>query len=102
MESAITLLDLTEKQAIVLKFLSKGLTNKEIGNCMSLAENSVKSHITSLNKLLNTRNRLQLLNWYYANSFKIDIVPEHSNFSPVPEKKAIIPCDVILPIKQDT
>lgn len=103
--SALSLLDLTEKQMIVLNLLSKGLTNKEIGNQMYITENSVKSHITSLNKLLNTKSRLQLLNWYYANSYKIDIVPVHSesnDLTHVPEKKAIIPCDIMLPKQQDT
>lgn len=43
----------------VLQLLSKGLTNKEIGSALNIAENTVKNHIKSILEKLHLANRVQ-------------------------------------------
>jgi len=43
----------------VLQLLSQGLTNKEIGNELNIAENTVKNHIRSILEKLHLANRVQ-------------------------------------------
>lgn len=50
---------LTERQLEVLRLLSEGLANKEIGRKLGLSDKTVKAHITSIFKVLNVVNRTQ-------------------------------------------
>lgn len=50
---------LTERQLDVLRLLSKGLSNKEIGRDLGLSEKTVKAHVTAIFKTLNVVNRTQ-------------------------------------------
>lgn len=50
---------LTTRQLEVLKLLSRGLSNKEIGNTLDLSEKTVKVHITSIFRSLHVINRTQ-------------------------------------------
>ncbi len=50
---------LTERQLEVLRQLSAGLSNKEIGRELGLSDKTVKAHITSIFKTLNVVNRTQ-------------------------------------------
>ncbi|RKP47626.1 response regulator [Trinickia fusca] len=53
---------LTERQLEVLHWVCEGLSNKEIGRKLNLAEKTVKVHITMIFKLLNVVNRTQAAN----------------------------------------
>lgn len=50
---------LTERQLEVLRLLSEGLSNKEIGRGLGLSDKTVKAHITTIFKTLNVVNRTQ-------------------------------------------
>lgn len=50
---------LTTRQLEVLKLLSRGLSNKEIGNTLDLSEKTVKVHITGIFRSLHVINRTQ-------------------------------------------
>lgn len=50
---------LTERQLEVLRRLSDGLSNKEIGRELGLSDKTVKAHITTVFKALNVVNRTQ-------------------------------------------
>ena len=50
---------LTERQTMVLRQLARGLTNKEIARVLSIAEPTVKIHVSSLMRALGVRNRTE-------------------------------------------
>lgn len=50
---------LTERQLEVLRLLSDGLSNKEIGRALGLSDKTVKVHITTIFKTLSVVNRTQ-------------------------------------------
>jgi DNA-binding NarL/FixJ family response regulator len=50
---------LTEQQLRILALLAEGLTNKEIGNRLYLAEKTVKNHITRILAKLGVQRRTQ-------------------------------------------
>jgi DNA-binding NarL/FixJ family response regulator len=51
--------DLTEREKEVLQLLAAGLTNKEIGNRLDIAENTVKNHLKNILAKLHLQNRVQ-------------------------------------------
>lgn len=50
---------LTQREAGVLELLSQGLTNREIGERLHLAEKTVKHHMTSILQKLHVRTRTE-------------------------------------------
>ncbi|MCG8673662.1 MAG: response regulator transcription factor [Pseudomonadales bacterium] len=54
---------LTPRQKQVLELLSDGLSNKEIGRLLALAEGTVKAHVAALLKVIGVKNRTQAANW---------------------------------------
>ena len=50
---------LTAREAEVLELLSRGLTNREIGAALHLAEKTVKHHMTSILQKLHVRTRTE-------------------------------------------
>lgn len=54
---------LTPRQQQVLELLSDGLSNKEIGRLLALAEGTVKAHVAALLKSIGVKNRTQAANW---------------------------------------
>ena len=50
---------LTGRQREVLRLLSEGLSNKEIGRTLSLSDKTVKAHVTAIFKSLGVVNRTQ-------------------------------------------
>lgn len=54
-----TLSELTAREADVLKLLSQGLTNREIGEQLHLAEKTVKHHMTNILQKLQVRSRTE-------------------------------------------
>ncbi|HTM09947.1 MAG TPA: response regulator transcription factor [Verrucomicrobiae bacterium] len=51
--------DLTDREREVLQFLTQGLTNKEIGQKLNVAENTVKNHLKNILGKLQVENRVQ-------------------------------------------
>ena len=51
--------DLTVREKEVLQLLAEGLTNKEIGTRLSIAENTVKNHLKNILAKLHLQNRVQ-------------------------------------------
>ncbi len=51
--------DLTEREREVLDLLAKGMTNREIGQQLSLAEKTVKHYVTSVLQKLHVRSRVE-------------------------------------------
>ena len=52
---------LTERQVDVLRLLARGLSNKEIGRELSVAERTVKAHVTAIFRSLGVVNRAQAI-----------------------------------------
>lgn len=55
--------NLTPRQKQVLELLADGLSNKEIGRLLALAEGTVKAHVAALLKVIGVKNRTQAANW---------------------------------------
>jgi len=54
-----SLAELTARETDVLKLLAQGLTNREIGEQMHLAEKTIKHHMTSILQKLHVRSRTE-------------------------------------------
>lgn len=52
---------MTERQAQVLRFALKGVPNKVIARELNISEGTVKSHLSTVFRLLNVRNRTEAL-----------------------------------------
>lgn len=50
---------LSVREKEVLQLLTKGLTNKDIGNALNIAENTVKNHLKNILEKLHLANRVQ-------------------------------------------
>ena len=62
-------LEITTREYEVLKYISEGLSNKEIGERLFLSESTIKTHVSSLLLKLNAKRRTQALQ--IAKSLKI-------------------------------
>lgn len=51
--------ELTARETDVLELLSQGLSNREIGECLHLAEKTVKHHMTGILQKLHVRSRTE-------------------------------------------
>jgi two-component system NarL family response regulator len=51
--------DLTPREIEILKLLSKGPTNKEIGRALGISENTVKNHVNSIIEKLEVSDRTE-------------------------------------------
>lgn len=58
---------LTAREKEILLLVAKGLTNKQIGQQLFIAENTVKNHIKSLLGKLEVENRVQLASYAMKN-----------------------------------
>jgi DNA-binding NarL/FixJ family response regulator len=50
---------LSKRQLEILLLISKGYSNIEIGKALNISKNTVKSHVSVLMEVLNTRNRIE-------------------------------------------
>jgi len=57
---------LTPKQNEVLRLLSEGLYNKEIGDRMNITEGTVRQHLHTIYKKLHVNNRVEARNHYLS------------------------------------
>lgn len=62
---------LTERQVEVLRLLSRGLSNKEIGDRLGLAENTVKIHLGHIYRTLGVSSRTSAL----LKAFQLGLLP---------------------------
>ena len=53
--------ELTPREKEILRYLTYGLTNKEIGQALFISEKTVKSHLNSIFKKLNVTRRLHAI-----------------------------------------
>lgn len=53
-------LNITEREHDVIHCLSKGLTNKEIGQQLGISQHTVRDHLSSVFKKLNISSRIEL------------------------------------------
>ena len=61
---------LTEKELEIMKFLTEGLSNKEVGVKLSIKEDTVKKHVSNILRKLDLRDRTQIA--VFAVKNKID------------------------------
>ncbi len=65
---------LSERETDILNLVSKGNTNKEIGEELFISENTVKAHLKNILTKLDLRNRQQLI----AYALRNDLVDSHN------------------------
>jgi two-component system, NarL family, response regulator len=51
--------NLTARESEILEMLAKGLTNKQIGNVLSISENTVRNHVNSIMEKLEVSDRTE-------------------------------------------
>jgi DNA-binding NarL/FixJ family response regulator len=59
-EEGSTLADLTMRELDVLRFISRGASNKQIAFGLSISTTTVRTHVSSIMRKLNLENRTQL------------------------------------------
>lgn len=62
---------LTERELQVLRYVARGLTNKEVAQALHISENTVKNHLKRILGKLNLMNRTQLTQF----AFKRGLLP---------------------------
>ncbi len=58
---------LSKREIEVLRFVSEGKTNKEVGATLGCSENTIKSHKTNIMRKINVRNSVEMTHWYLKN-----------------------------------
>lgn len=71
-------LGLSPKQSMVLALLTEGLTNKAIAIQLSLAEATVKVHVSAIYRVLNVRNRAGAVAAAMASSSPLSTQPDRA------------------------
>ncbi|MGE5303419.1 MAG: response regulator [Alphaproteobacteria bacterium] len=61
--------ELSVREKDVLQLLATGLTNKEIGKKLAMAENTVKSHLKNILNKLHLQNRVQAATYAHERGF---------------------------------
>lgn len=67
---------LTNREAEVAELVSKGLSNKEVGNQLFITDKAVKFHLTNLYKKMNVKSRAQLIVWCLPHIGFVEETPE--------------------------
>lgn len=55
--------NLTERELTVLKLMTKGLNNSEIGNIIGISKHTAKSHVSAIIKKLQSCTRSEATFW---------------------------------------
>lgn len=61
LKTILTAKGLTEREFVVADLVSRGLSNKEIGNQLFITEKTVKFHLTNVYKKMSVNSRAQLI-----------------------------------------
>ena len=67
--------ELSAREKEVLQCLASGLTNKEIGNKLGIAENTVKNHLKNILGKLHLENRVQAATYALKKGFVVEPKP---------------------------
>ena len=59
---------LTDREITILKYITQGFENREIGQKMFISIHTVKAHICSIMKKLNAKNRTNAVFIAYKNN----------------------------------
>ena len=70
-ESSRSLQGLTEKELMVLKGVSQGLSNKLIARELNISDGTVKVHVKHILKKLNFHSRVEAAIWVSENNIKL-------------------------------
>jgi len=65
-------LGLTDRQRDILRALVAGLSNKEIAERLSLAEPTVKAHVSAVLRAMNVGSRTQAVLWLTRRGLQFD------------------------------
>lgn len=65
----------TEREAIIIGLIQRGLSNKEISSILRISESTVKFHLANVFNKAGVRNRMMVVNWVKANKV---LTPSHS------------------------
>ena len=63
---------LSQKERVILKALSKGLTNRELASDLDISINTVKFHLSNLFDKLTVKNRAQAIAFFYSSSLALN------------------------------
>lgn len=61
--------DLNEKECQIIKYISNGLSNKEIGKRLFLSEGTIKNNVSTILSKLDLRDRTQIVAFAFKNHF---------------------------------
>ena len=86
--------DLTSRQTEVVQLISKGLTNKEVSEMMSISVHTVKAHIASVMRSLEVSNRTEAVFTYKQMLHEQGNVASKSSTT---QSKATTPSVAVLP-----
>ncbi len=68
--------ELTERETTILKYVAKGLMNKEIADTLAISENTVKIHLRNILEKLHLKNRIQAAVYAVKHDIADDDLPE--------------------------
>lgn len=57
----------TEREAIIIGLIERGLSNKEISSILGISESTVKFHLANVFNKAGVHNRMMVVNWVKAN-----------------------------------
>lgn len=69
----IGVVKISKRHQQIISLLDRGLTNQEIAQQLGISESTVKVHFFRLNKILKTKNRLQVLNFAKLNGWILKV-----------------------------
>jgi DNA-binding NarL/FixJ family response regulator len=61
--------DLSPKECEIIKYISDGLSNKEIGEKLFLSEGTIKNNVSAILSKLDLRDRTQIVVFAFKNNF---------------------------------
>jgi len=67
-------MSMSEKNSTIIRLIGKGLTNKEIGDQISVSENTIKYHIKNLFLRYGVNTKAELIYAYYSGKGAVEEV----------------------------
>jgi DNA-binding NarL/FixJ family response regulator len=72
-ETKPNIIKISKRHRQLISLLDRGLTNQEMALQLGISEHTVKVHFFRLNKILGTKNRLQVLNFAKSNGWMVNL-----------------------------
>ena len=63
---------MTKRENTIIDLVTKGSKNHEIADQLNISTNTVKTHIYSIFRKTNSRNRIELITWSLQSTKHID------------------------------